>query len=176
MSGDLKLTLPVWMTEGQNALRLELPEMYHHTLPNPPTDSDPFLAGDRQVRFLTALRSQGVAKAFLYSMHSHGGFDGGGTWRAITTGEGFLHTQGAAIATLARQIEDHHFTRREEVADGVWAYVFQADDGSRAVAVVSPEATHEEYRLPAVALDLFGNPIPEGTPIGKTVCYLPLAD
>ncbi len=171
-----ELTMPVWMTEGQNALGLALPDMYHHTLPNPTIDSDPFLAGDRQVRFLTALRVQGVAKAFLYSMHSHGYFDGGGSWRAITTGEGYLHAQGAAIAALAQQIEDHHFERRNEVAEGVWAYVFGADDGSKSVAILSPETTHEEYRLPVGALDLFGNPIPEGTPMGKTVCYLPLAD
>ncbi len=170
-----ELNRPVWMTEGQNALKLALPDMYQHTLPNPPADSDPFLAGDRQVRFLTALRVQGVAKAFLYSMHSHGYFDGGGSWRAITTGEGFLHAQGAAIAALTRQIEDHHFTRREQAVKGVWKYEFQADDGSRAVAVLSPEAVHEEFRLPAGALDLFGNPIPEGTPIGTTICYLPLA-
>ena len=109
-------------------------------------------------------------------MHSHGYFDGGGSWRAITTGEGYLHAQGAAIAALAQQIEDHHFERRNEVAEGVWAYVFGADDGSKSVAILSPETTHEEYRLPVGALDLFGNPIPEGTPIGKTVCYLPLAD
>ncbi len=87
-----------------------------------------------------------------------------------------LHAQGAAIAALAQQIEDHHFERRNEVAEGVWAYVFGADDGSKSVAILSPETTHEEYRLPVGALDLFGNPIPEGTPMGKTVCYLPLAD
>ncbi len=44
----------------------------------------------------------------------------------------------------------------------------------RAVALLAPEESHEEYRLPAGALDLFGNPLAEGTPIGKTVCYLPL--
>lgn len=97
-----------------------------------------------------------------------------GQWRAITTGEGFLHAQGAAIAALAGQIEDHHFTRRVKAAEGVWAYLFQADDGSRAVALLAPEESHGEYLLPAGALDLFGNPLAERTPIGKTVCYLPL--
>ena len=164
---------PVWMTEGQNARIMALPDMYHHTLPKPPTDSDPFTAGDRQVRFLASLRVQGVAKAFLYTMHGHSYFDGGGTWRAITTGEGFLHCQGAAIAALAQQIEEHHFTQQVKLAEGVWAYRFEADDGSRQVAILAPEPQHAEYRLPAGALDLFGNPVPEGTPIGKTVCYLP---
>lgn len=170
-----EVPLPVWMTEGQNARMLAVADMYHHTLPNPPKDSDPFIAGDRQVRYLASLRVKGVAKAFLYTMHGHGYFDSGGTWRAITTADGFLHTQGAAIAALAQQIEDHHFTRQVKAADGVWAYLFQADDGSRTVALLAPEESHEEYRLPAGALDLFGNPLAEGTPIGKTVCYLPLA-
>jgi len=169
-----QVPVPVWMTEGQNARMLALADMYHHTLPNPPQDSDPFLAGDRQVRFLASLRARGVAKAFLYTMHGHGYFDDGGQWRAITTGEGFLHTQGAAIAALAGQIEDHHFTRRVKATEGVWAYLFQADDGSRAVALLAPEESHGEYLLPAGALDLFGNSVPAGTPIGKTVCYLPL--
>jgi len=62
------------------------------------------------------------------------------------------------------------------VAEGVWAYVFGADDGSRSVAILSPEITHEEHRLPVGALNLFGNPIPKDTPIGKTLCYLPLTD
>ncbi len=172
---DGKVPVPVWMTEGQNARMLAQADMYHHTLPNPPADGDPFEAGDRQVRYLASLRAKGVAKAFLYTMHGHNYFDGGGLWRAITTGEGFLHTQGAAIAALAQQIEDHHFTGRVKAAEGVWGYLFQADDGSRSVALLAPEESHPEYRLPAGALDLFGNPLVEGTPIGKTVCYLPLA-
>ena len=170
--GDVPV--PVWMTEGQNARMLAGADMYHHTLPNPPTDGDPFVAGDRQVRFLASLRAQGVAKAFLYTMHGHGYFDRGGTWRAITTGEGFLHTQGAAIAALANQIEDHHFRTRLKVAQGVWAYLFDADDGSRTVAMLAPEDSHAEYLVRAGTLDLFGNPAKQGTPIGKTVCYLPL--
>ncbi len=166
--------VPVWMTEGQNARMLAGADMYHYTLPSPPENGDPFAAGDRQVRFLASLRARGVAKAFLYTMHGHGYFDGGGTWRAITTGEGFLHAQGAAIATLANQIEDHHFTQRLNVAEGVWAYLFEADDESRTVALLAPEDAHEEYLLPAGTLDLFGNPVTQGTPIGKTVCYVEL--
>ena len=169
-----KVPVPVWMTEGQNARMLAKADMYHYTLPNPPADSDPFAAGDRQVRFLTSLRANGVAKAFLYTMHGHGYFDGGGTWRAITTGEGFLHTQGAAIAALANQIEDHHFVKLATAAEGVWAYVFEADDKSRRIAVLAPGESHAEYLLPDGALDLFGNSLPAGSPIGKTVCYLPL--
>ncbi len=149
-------------------------DMYHHTLPKPPTDSDPFAAGDRRVRYLASLRARGVAKTFLYTMHGHGYFDGGGTWRTITTGEGFLHTQGAAIAALANQIDDHHFTQRVKAAEGVWAYLFEADDGSRTVAVLAAEDSHEEYLLPVGTLDLFGNPVKQGTPIGKTVCYVEL--
>lgn len=132
------------------------------------------LKRDHQVRFLAALRAQGVAKVFLYSLHSQDYFDDGGEWRAITTGDGFLHTQGAAVAALAQQIEDHHFTLRVKAAAGVWAYLFQADDDSRAVALLAPDESHAEYRLPAGALDLFGNAVPAGAPIGRTVCYLPL--
>ncbi len=169
-----KLNVPVWMTEGQNARMLAHADMIQHALPNPPTDSDPFLAGDRQVRFLAALRARGVAKMFLYSMHSHDYFDNGGEWRAITSGDGYLHPQGVAIAVLAQQIEDHRFISCVQAAEGVWAYLFQADDNSRAVALLAPEESHAEYGLPAGALDLFGNPLPEGAPLGRTVCYVPL--
>ena len=82
-----------------------------------------------------------------------------------------LHPTAAAHSTLAWLLECARFVRRVAVREGVTAYLFAGDGYS--VAVISPAARHAAYALPAGAMDLFGNPLPENAALGSTVVYLP---
>ncbi|MEM6332196.1 MAG: hypothetical protein AAF823_02535 [Planctomycetota bacterium] len=161
---------PIWMTEGQPNIGRAAAGMYRHTLTE--TNTDTFIdAGDRMVRYLTSLRANGVERVFLYSMHGFTGiFDGGGRWRTLTQADGTLHPVGAALSTFAYHIDGLPFRQRIEPASGVHVYVFGGN--SRHAAVVLTQAGHDPWSIPDGSEDLWGNPLPVGTPIDQTAVYL----
>ncbi len=164
---------PVWMTEGSpvNGAGVMGGGFYRYTADA--GGENYFQTSDRLARFLTSHLAEGNGKIFLYSMHSQTYFSNPPSpWRVLVTPEGYLHPTAAAHSTLAWLLECTRFSRRVAVGEGVTAYLFAGDGYS--VAVISPAARHAPYALPAGAMDLFGNPLPEKAPLGSTVAYLPL--
>jgi hypothetical protein len=131
---------------------------------------------DEPARHVLSLLACGNAKHFLYTMHGHGTFGAGGEWRTLLTDEGSLHPAGAAQAALAWHLEDTRFVRVIEPAKDVFAYLFEATDGSRSVAVLAPRPAHAAYALPGgddiERADLFGNPLPADAPLRTTLVYV----
>jgi len=170
-----KLPKPVWMTEGSAARDTIGPGFYKHTLPFENTE-DVVETADRLCRYVVAVLGQGVQKLFLYSMHAQHSLDGMSNWRVIVTPEGYLHPSGAAHGILAWHLEDTRFVKGVAVREDVYAYLFEAKDGSRSVAVLSGKPGHGEYRVPRAdgveARDLFGNALAEGEALGDTMVYL----
>jgi hypothetical protein len=166
---------PVWMTEGSAGRDTMGPGFYRYTLPYPNREN-PWETGDRLCRYVVSLLAQGVAKVFLYSMHAQSTLEARPNFRAIVTPEGYLHPSGAAHAIMAWHLEDTRFVKVVEVAKGVFAYLFEAKDGSRSVAALSPTPGHADYAVPVAegitSRDLFGNPIPPGRPLGETLAYV----
>ncbi len=166
------LTKPVWMTEGSPTPRMLNEGFYHHTVPEADTD-DAFETGDRLSRYLVGLLAQGVEKIFLYSMHCHAYF-GSREFAALVMPDGYLHPCAAAHSTTAWLLENTRFVRQVPCDQGVTAYLFQGD--GRAVAVVSPMPGHAPWRVPEAqgteAIDLFGNPVASGEPLGPYLVYL----
>lgn len=163
---------PVWMTEGSPTPRLLGEGFYRYTLPHE-VDEDPFDTGDRLARYLVTLLAEDVKKIFLYSMHCHWYFTSE-EYAVLVTPEGYLHPSAAAHSTAAWLLEGARFRRRWRVADGVTAYRFDAE--GRTVVALCPMPEHEAYTPPresgAEVLDLFGNPVPEGEPLGDRIVYL----
>ncbi len=165
-----RLDRPVWMTEGSAARELMGNGMYHYTVegqdPQANTES-----ADRLCRFVVSLLGTGCGKVFVYSMHTHNYFGQGSPWAALVTPEGYLHPSAAGYAAMTWELEDTVFRQRTEPAKGVYAYQFEARDGSRSVAVLAPQPGHAPHATPA-GRDLFGNPLPAGTPLGDTLVYV----
>ncbi len=164
---------PVWMSEG-NVLDCPLENgFYRWTLPYD-APSRVISAADRLARYLISQRALGVEKSFLYTIHGHGAFGVRYPWTALVSADGALHPQGAAHSTLAWLIEDMRFVKCLSPCEGVFAYLFSGR--SRAVAALSPDVGHAPYTLPEApgitCLDLFGNPLSGGTPLGTEVVYL----
>jgi hypothetical protein len=171
----------IWMTEG-NAIRDAIGNgMYLHTVLGR-NDEDVLHTCDMLVRHIVSMLSQGVEKEFLYSMHSHTHFGRPDTWATLVCEDGMLHPSGAAHSAMAWQLEDTRFVKIVPVAEGVNAYVFEARDGSRSVAVLLRDAKPREYPLPAgdgqaplEFTDIFGNPLAGGAPLGSTPVYVATA-
>ncbi|MGQ9730461.1 MAG: hypothetical protein ACUVX8_04235, partial [Candidatus Zipacnadales bacterium] len=170
-----ELPKPVWMTEGSAARDTIGPGFYKHILPFENTENVTETA-DRLCRYMVSLLAQGVEKLFLYSMHAQSALGFPSNWRVIVTPEGYLHPSGVAHGILAWYLEDTRFVKTLPLQADVTAYLFQARDGSRSVAVLSGHPGHREYTLPRVAdlrvADLFGNPLSEDAQLEDTLIYL----
>lgn len=170
-----RLPKPVWMTEGSAGQDTVGPGFYNHTLPCP-NKEDVAETGDRLCRYVVALLGEGIARLFLYSMHAQASLDSAPRWSVLVTPEGYMHPSGAALAILTWHLEDTKFVERREVAEGVFAYLFEAKDGSRSVAALSGKTGHAPYILPRgdglQVIDLFGNPVEGGRPLGETLVYV----
>ena len=167
-----RLPKDVWMTEGSPTPRGLGDGFYRYTVPQA-TEEDVFASADRLSRYVVSVLAQGARRVFLYSMHSHGYFGGGG-WRVLVTPEGYLHPSAAAHSAMAWLLEDTRFVKRLTVCKGVTAYLFEG--AGRAVAVLSPMPAHADFTPPrgrgVEVLDLFGNPVPKGRPLGSRLVYL----
>lgn len=162
---------PVWLTEGSpvNGPGVLGTGFYRHTADA--GGEDYFHTADRLARYLTSHLAAGNRKIFLYSMHSQTYFSGPPSqWRVLVTPEGYLHPTAAAHSALAWVLEGARYLRRTALAEGVTAYLFAGNGW--AAAVIAPAGRHAPYALPAGALDLFGNPLPQNAPLGSTVAYL----
>ncbi|MBT3289948.1 MAG: hypothetical protein HN380_21570, partial [Victivallales bacterium] len=163
---------PVWMSEGQGSMDTHRLGLYKHTAPGIDQE-DLVAASDRLVRYELAVLAAGAQKLFLYSPFSDG-FDGSNRYTVLVAGDKSLHPSAAAHSTLAWHLEDTVFTRRTEVARGVFAYLFNG--AGRSVAVLSSAPQHDPYAIPShpdvLALDLFGNPLAAGSQFFGTLVYL----
>ncbi len=168
-----KLPKPVWMSEGSSTASSIGSGFYHYTVPYL-NEEDVTSTSDRLCRFVIAILAQGPEKVFLYSMHSHDYFGARDEWRTLVTEDGYLHPCAAAHSAMAWYLEDTKFKQQQTLARGVTAYIFEGKD--RAVLVLSPAADHDNYFLPTSkeveTVDLFGNPLTAGTPLGSTLIYI----
>jgi hypothetical protein len=107
-------------------------------------------------------------------MHAHSYFPGGSYWRELVTDEGALHPSGAAHSALAWYLDDARFVKILDIADGLYAYLFESS--YRSVAVLSTRHGSTEFKIPQQeyvhAADLFGNTIAPGAVAGDTLFYL----
>ena len=169
---------PLWMTEGSPLHFTPLAHVgfYRHTLAGLSAELDPMIPGDRLSRYVIDLLANGVDKLFLYSMHCHSSLLFGKLdYNDLVTMDGYLNAAAAALAAATWHLEDAMFVRQLALAEGVTAYLFEAR--GRAVAAVLPHpAGQAEFALrtpPGVtAEDLFGNPLPDRSPLGLSVVYL----
>ncbi|NSW58575.1 MAG: hypothetical protein HPY44_21395 [Armatimonadetes bacterium] len=168
---------PLWMTEGSAGRDTLGAGFYKYTLPYE-NKEDVWETADRLCRYVVATLAQGVDKLFLYSMHAQSGLHAlpEGGWRVIVTPEGFLHPSGVAHGALAWQLEDARFVEVVTLREGLYAYLFEAKDGSRSVAAISPRVGEAGFTVPDVdrltAYDLFGNPVAAGKSLGSHLGYV----
>lgn len=167
---------PLWMTEGSPVNDRLFSGIYHHTLPYK-SEENVVDTSNRVARFLLTLLGSGVERMFLYSQGKTAHF-GKETlrWAVNVMEDGYPHPSAAAHSALAYLLEDTRHVKTLEVADGVFAYLFEGS--GRAVAALTTKPGHKAYRLPAApglqTLDLFGNPAPAGPQIKNEVLYLSL--
>lgn len=170
-----KAPKPVWMTEGSPLIHRMGNGLYRQVCAGE-APAHMLESADRIARYQLAMLANGVARVFIYSMHTHTGIFSPSPkeWNAFTTDDGFLHPCGAAHAHLAWQLEDTRFVERMSIGRGVHAYLFQGEN--RAVAAVSAEPDFEERALPRagdiLATDLFGNPLPANAVFHGRVVYI----
>ena len=164
---------PVWMSEGQGTNGRHAEAMYKHTVPYPHSD-DYVDVANRLARYNLSMLANGVEKIFLYSAHGHGWFGGRNQWSVLVTPDGYAHPSAAAHSTLAWHLEDTTFREMVEVAEGVYAYLFEGQ--GRTAAVLSSKEKFGEHVIPdppgLSAEDLFGNPLPANTGFGGKLVYL----
>jgi hypothetical protein len=103
-------------------------------------------------------------------MHTHNWFGIGATYRTLVTEDGYLHPAAAAHSAMAWFLEDTKFVKSSAPAEGVSAYIFQANN--RTVTVLSPRPGHAPYKLPVGSFDLFGNPVPAGRLLDNRTAYV----
>ena len=174
-----KLPRPLWLSEGGAVNNIpRYIGMYRLTAPNLDAENSA-LQADRLMRFQVALLSQNVSKIFLYSMHAHNFFGVKDKWSLLVNADNSLNPAGVAQSNLAWQLEDTKFSKRIEVAPGVYAYLFQNTKGAaRAVAVLARQK-NSPYNLPRAAtvssVDLWGNAVAGGTELGESLVYVSAA-
>lgn len=169
----------VIVTQGRAAATLLGTGMYRYTTPGLP--AEPVLeTSNRLSRYLVSLLAQRVERVFLYSLHPCSTFLPNTEPAAcqLVTPDGALHPSAAAYAQLAWLLEDCRPVQVLPLAEGVNAYVFQTRPeakAARAVAVLSTAPSYAAYALPQVEglgySDLFGNPLPAGTALGRNLVY-----
>ncbi|GIX07583.1 MAG: hypothetical protein KatS3mg115_1986 [Candidatus Poribacteria bacterium] len=160
------------MSEGSSVAGRIGEGLYHYTLPYPSAENVQDTA-DRLCRFVISLLANGVQKVFLYSMHSHFHFPGENAWRVLVTSDGMPHPSAAAFAVTAYLLEGTQPKAPFEIQPGLHGYPFVGS--GRTVLVLAPRS--ESRFIPPSSLewslfDLWGNPYPEGQPLGKTIAYL----
>jgi len=159
---------PFWTTEGSGTNSRIANGIYRHTLPYARVE-DAIETSDRQARYVAAALARGAGKIF-YSMHSHTRFGSGNAWRSLVTDEGCVHPSAAAHSAMAWSLGDAGIARRESPAVGVTSYLLKG--AGHTVTVLALRPKHALYALPAGGFDLFGNRLPKGTLVGKTLVYL----
>jgi len=172
---------PVVLSEGNGVIGLPQGDgFYNHTLPYPNTEPVEQVADDL-CRYEVSLLGLGVKRTFLYTMASRNFFGQDLKWSVLLNADDSLSPSAAAFSNLAWLLEDTQFVRRDEIAPGVYAYLFQGTLAGhpRAVAVISRRPGQGQYTLPLAKsvsfTDLWGNPVTTGTSLGDTLDYAELA-
>lgn len=150
----------VWLSEGSSVRWKTRSGFYNHTLPYDANENhvhtSRHLAG-----FALSLLAKNVKRMFLYELSGGVFAFESGSYRTFGTEEGYLHPSAAAFSALTWHLEDTLFQRIAELADGVYAYLFQGEGRSVAVIVKEPAskgAYSWKAEKGALLCDLFGNP------------------
>lgn len=165
---------PIWFSEGNAVDHLGGRGMYVLSAPGAFQD-DYIEVSDRLARFSVRLLSLGVDRFFYYTMHHHGIFRSGpSAWMACITDDGAPHPSAAAFSAMAWELEDTRFVKTIEVAEGVYAHLFEGE--GRSVAALTSARKWGRYAMPQEAgltlHDLFGNPLPAGSSFEGRVVYI----
>jgi len=162
---------PVWLTEGSPWN--DPCDGFYRSFPEGAAPQEVFDAGDRIVRFVTALLGRGVEKVFLYSMGIHNGYGTKNPNRLLVTAAGELHPAAGAYATLTSRLEGLRFVRRITVGKAVSAYLFSDGKTSCAVLLPDPNVAGAAWTpTPSTrweAADLFGNPYRSDSPYASYI-------
>ncbi len=170
---DGKVPRPVWLSEGSPLMRRGGKGLYRLTGSGMP-DEDVLAHADVTARWMVGLLTCGVQRFFIYSTHCHTYFTSTPEALALFGQDGALHPTASAYAACAWNLEGCVFSRYETLADGVSGAVFTHRRGPGQVMVVLPAPGHSPWRVPpgAIATDVLGNPVKEGTSIGDQIIYL----
>lgn len=170
---DGKLPKPAWMSEGTTLRYAGVEGFYEHTLPYPNRD-EPRQTADALARYMVRVLSDGAEKLFLYTMHGLNYYHGSAApnWRCLLANDGTLHPSAHGCSTLTWLLEGTRYAGVAELAAGVHGFTFKG--AGRQVTVICPRPGHADWKLPAggARLDLFGNPLLAGAPLGNEVVYL----
>lgn len=168
---DGKPPRPVWFTEGSPWS--DPCDGFYRSFPDGATPPEIFDAGDRIVRFVTALLGRGVEKVFLYSMGLHNGYGTKNPHRLLITAAGELHPAAGAYATLTSNLEGLRFAGRITIGKAVHAYLFSDGETSCAVLLPDPGVADAAWTPPPSkrwkSADLFGNPFRAASPYASYV-------
>ena len=175
------LTKPVYMGEGQGVgegretgvASTDYAGIYRHSLPYTSED-DSIRMANQTAAYITSLLAQKVTRLFLYSSHCYQNLGTSAFNNTLLCNDGYPHPSLAAHSNLAWHLEGRKHVKTVELAKGVFAYLFQADDGS--VAVLSGKVGHQPFVVPESAQyevrELFGNLLPARTPVTNTLIYV----
>ncbi len=176
------LDKPVYMSEGQGAslgsqtgdTSMRYVGLYRHTVPWENSE-DYHSVSDRNVRYHLSLLANGVDKVYLYSAHCYFNLARVPYFLVMFNADGYPHPMLAAYSAMTQRLEGLRFKRLLQLADGVYAYIF--DDGKRSTAVIAPRPGGQGVRvagdLPELrAADLYGNPLALPAACTDRVFYL----
>lgn len=165
-----KAPKPVWLTEGSPVYGRSFSGMYKNVNPEGPSE-DPLEVSDRLVRYIVSVRSLGVRKVFIYSMHTYDWFDSGNDFRTLVNEDGFAHPSAGAVSNLAWLLDGLEPVSRGDALPGVCAFVF--GNSKRTLIVLCPHGGSGTLRLPkgVTAYDLFGNELTSGAAVSKTTVF-----
>jgi hypothetical protein len=164
---------PLWMTEGSPVPDKLFSGIYRHTLPYK-NEENVVDTANRVARYMLTLLGGDVERMFLYSYGNYRYF-GNETqrWAVNVMEDGYPHPSIAAHSTFCWLIEDTRHTKTLQLAEGVYAYLFEGQ--GRGVAVLSTAPKFAAYTPPQATgiqtLNLFGNPR-AATPLDENLVYL----
>lgn len=148
--------LPIWNSEGGPGPSV-IHNFYNHTPPFGHTTTTA-RAGDHLVRYYISTLASGAKKFFVYSYHAWG------QWKpcySYLNVDGRLAPTATAFSNLAWHLEGRRYREAVDLGGGVYAYLFEDDDGAVAVILSSGIGRLGMPQADAslAVRDLFGNAV-----------------
>ncbi|MBI4976647.1 MAG: hypothetical protein HZC28_04150 [Spirochaetes bacterium] len=171
-----KLDKPLWMSEGScytsdtSQMRLDF-GLYKNSLPF--TNNDRYIdAADTLCKYMLALKSYGVKRWFLYSMHCFNGDIN--ACSILVMPDGQLHPAGVAHAAFADLIEGREYRKTIPLAEKTYAFLFEGRGKTVAVISGNKGCAARTFRVPAhaKAVDIYGNAVLDRIAFDGKVSYL----
>ena len=165
--GDSTFNKPVIMSEGQGdsegwkgwaANGRDNAGIYKRSMPWASEDDFTAIA-DKCCRFEISHLALGIQKIFVYTSDNYKYLGGQCDFLTLLGADGYPHPALSAHSQMAWELEGRKFVKRVQVAERVWAYLFEGRGVT--VAVISGKEGGR-YQTPAspdlVVTDLYGNP------------------